>query len=452
MDILSTEKTKILVVVNDESEEEQQEYRFIENTLKDDGTYDVFITSSAFTAIQQMRENYPLIIAQINVRGIGGLELLQTAKSFDEETQVLIITDQDHLPDAIETLRLGAYDYLLKPINDISELMNKVENAWATRNLTIMNKKLVEDLRVSNDKLTKTNHQLEKAKKEIEAWNQELEKRVRDRTIQLEKSRNRIQEYANELKRANEELRKLDKLKSDFMANVSHELRTPLTAIKGFTELLMMYPENEPDQVREFSQLIHNDTEKLSDLINKVLELSELETDKINWQADSVYLPDVVLSSVEAARLTAEERNITIETDIDESVPIITANGEKLHHAMNHLLDNAIKFNKSGGTVKIYLRQVAENGESWIRCDVVDTGIGVASENFETIFDRFHQGGDILTDKPQGMGLGLPITKEIVERHNGKIGVVSTPGKGSRFFYMLPVAHKELQRQEMTTG
>lgn len=431
-------KSKILIVLKNETPEEQREYQLVESALRERG-YEVFITSSGFTAIQEMRENYPLIIAQIDIWGIGGLELLQSAKAIDEESQVLIVTDPENLPETIETLRLGAYDYLLKPVTDVSELLNKVENAEATRNLTLMNKKLIDDIRVSNEQLLKTNRELEKAKQEIEAWNKTLEQRVLERTQELEESKNNIQKMNIELKKANEELLKIDKLKSDFMANISHELRTPLTSIKGFTELLMMYPDTDREQVLEFSSMIYQDTEKLTKLINEVLELSELDSTKINWKSDRIYLPDVASALIESHRPLAEAHNVTIEAKFEDSLPIFQGNHEKIHKALHNLIDNAIKFNKNPGYVAVIIRSLKHEGRTWIRCDVMDHGIGIPEEYHEAVFDRFRQVGDILTDKPQGIGLGLPITKEIIEHHHGHLHLSSQLGKGSNFYFALPV-------------
>jgi len=424
------ERTRILVVLKDNTPSELKEYYFVEATLLENN-YDVFITSSGFTAIQEMRAAYPLVIAQIDISGIRGLELLQTALSIDDESQVLIVTDPSHLPETMETLRLGAYDYLLKPVTDVSELMNKVENAWSTRQLKLENKKLLLDLQVSNENLTRTNRQLEKAKTEIEAWNAELEERVKLRTIELEK--------------ANEELRTLDKLKSDFMTNVGHESRTPLTSIKGFTELLLMYPSTDPDQVAEFAGMILQDTNKLIRLVNGMLELSELDSnsDNVNWESGDVYFPDIIETSLEIIRELPESENISFQMKIDENIPIIQANGDKLRTAFGNLLDNAVKFNKEGGRVLVTLRRIKIKGEVWIRCEVRDTGDGISEEHWEVIFDRFRQIGDILTDKPQGMGLGLPITKEIIERHGGRVRVNSTLTKGSVFYFDLPASRKK---------
>ncbi len=418
---------KILVAVKDETTQEKQEFALIEETLRGMG-YDVFMTSSGFSAIQEMRGGYPLVIADIYMGamgGIGGLELLQTALSIDEDAQVLIVTDEEHLPETIETLRLGAYDYLLRPINDTSELLNKVENAWATRNLTIQNKRLNEELRISNEKLRKSNQALETAKAEIESWNRELEERVRQRTLELEK--------------ANAELRKMDKLKSDFIANVSHEFRTPLTAIRGFTELLLMYPDADKEQISEFSRLIYKDTEKLTRFINQVIEVTELESAGIDWRVDHVYMPDVVNACVDQTRPLADELHVTFIVKIEEPQPIIRAKSDWLQKAVVHLLDNAIKFNKENGQVTVYLRRISRKDGPWLRCEIVDTGIGIAPEDFEIIFERFRQVGDILTSKPQGLGLGLPVAREIIIKHGGEITLKSTVGRGSNFYFYLPI-------------
>lgn len=172
------EKRRILVALKDETPQDRKDIRLVESTLKEHN-YDVFLTSSGFSAIQEMRQQYPLLMVNIDMPGIGGLELLQTAKSFDPDAQVLIVSPEELLKEVLETLRLGAFDYILTPILDVAEIMNKVTNAWSTRNLIMVNKQLVQDLKIKNE-------QLEKAKQEIELWNQELENRVKQRTVELE--------------------------------------------------------------------------------------------------------------------------------------------------------------------------------------------------------------------------------------------------------------------------
>ncbi len=176
---------KILVVMSDETPDKQEQYQFVGRTLQECG-FSVFLTSSPFTAMQEMRAAYPLVIVEMNLPGFGGLELLQTAKSFDPDTQVLIVGDESCLKDLMETLRLGAFDYMLKPISDAAEILNKVNNALSTRNLVRMNKRLMRDLKLKNEQLLKVNQDLAKANSEIELWNMELEARVQERTQDIE--------------------------------------------------------------------------------------------------------------------------------------------------------------------------------------------------------------------------------------------------------------------------
>ncbi len=365
-------------------------------------------------------EQPDVIITDWDMPGMDGIALIERLKSNPAVCDIPVLMYTGKMTDSANlyvALKSGAQDFLLKPVDGI-ELMARL-HAMLTM----------------SDYLKTIKAQ----KREIEAWNHELEDRVRERTRELEASRNQIQTINDQLVRANEELLKLDKLKSDFMTNITHELRTPLATIRGFAHLLKMYPDVGSKQVLDFAGKIYNDADKLTHLINEVLELSELDTGVINWRGESVYLPDLIKITMEKIEPRVAERSIRMEMTFDEPIPHVPGNSEKLQRALHNLVDNAVKFNNDGGYITVSVYQLTHEGRLWLRCEVADGGIGIPAEYQGVIFDRFRQVGDMLTSKPQGIGLGLPIAKEIIRHHGGGIGVLSHEGQGSRFYFEIPV-------------
>jgi signal transduction histidine kinase/CheY-like chemotaxis protein len=236
--------------------------------------------------------------------------------------------------------------------------------------------------------------------------------------------------------------------KSAFLSTVSHELRTPLTSVLGFAKITKkrleekIFPitdQSDPKTVKTIEQISTNlgvviaEGERLTTLINDVLDLAKIEAGKMEWNMEEVYLPDIVERAIAATSALFEQKNLVLEKKIEEGLPIISGDRDKLIQVVVNLLSNAVKFTKEGAVhVKVY------QDKDGIVVGITDTGIGIAPEDHDKVFEQFKQVGDTLTDKPKGTGLGLPICKEIVERHGGKIWLQSELGAGSTFYFMLP--------------
>jgi len=244
----------------------------------------------------------------------------------------------------------------------------------------------------------------------------------------------RLEEKISELQRANEQLQALDRLKSDFLSTVSHELRTPLTAIKGYTQLLMDRRAGPlTDMQAECLNVIAENTEIVIRRVNDILFLQE--SNVILPVRVPLSLRDVVIQIVDAMRERAQEAGIEFVLDIPPDLPPILGDAEALKLLFLHLLDNAIKFSPYGGQVTITLRD--RRAEVW--GEVSDTGIGIAPEYHERIFERFFQVDSSTTRAYGGAGLGLAISRKILEAHGGRIGVLrSAPGQGSTFYFSIP--------------
>jgi len=238
-------------------------------------------------------------------------------------------------------------------------------------------------------------------------------------------------------------LRRLDRLKDQFLASVSHELRTPVTTIKAFSEILLNYRED-PETQKEFLTIINKESDRLVKLIEDLLDLAKIESGQAEWDIKQVNLPEVIQEAMERTMDSFREKRINISISVADGLPSILADRERLIQVFINLLSNAIKFTPEGGNVKIrgeLLRGKRKGDASdFVKVAVSDTGIGIPQGDLKRIFDKFSQGGDGLTGKPSGTGLGLSITKRIIEHFGGDIWAESEVGKGSVFYFTIPTA------------
>jgi len=258
-----------------------------------------------------------------------------------------------------------------------------------------------------------------------------------------------LKQKMEELRAANLKLQELDKMKDSFLSTVSHELRTPLTSIRSFAEILLTYDEDRDTQ-REFLTIINDESDRLTKLINDFLDLSKIESGRMQWETVELSLIPVIQNAMNITQAIAKQKNLTVEFNAPENLPIISCDKDRLVQVVTNLLSNAIKFTPEEGKISVGVRVVEASeadGESGIVIvSVADTGTGISPENHEAVFEKFKQVGDTLTDKPQGTGLGLPICKEIMEHYGGKIWVESELDQGSTFSFSLPiVAPKDVE-------
>jgi hypothetical protein len=252
---------------------------------------------------------------------------------------------------------------------------------------------------------------------------------------QLEEKSQELEKATSDLRAANDRLKELDRLKDDFISTITHELRTPLTSIRAFSEILHDNPELPVERRGQFLGIILKESERLTRLINQVLDLSKIEAGKLEWNVSDVNLREVVEESLVATSQLFNEKQIRLEVELLDNVPSVTADRDRIIQVMINLLSNAIKFCDSGaGWVGVRLHQRINT----LQVDVSDNGRGIKPEETEIVFEKFRQVGDALTDKPQGTGLGLPISRHIITHFNGRLWVESTPGQGATFSFTLP--------------
>jgi signal transduction histidine kinase len=223
--------------------------------------------------------------------------------------------------------------------------------------------------------------------------------------------------------------------KSEFLANMSHELRTPLNAIIGFSEVLLqrMFGELNPKQ-DEYLQDVLSSGRHLLSLINDILDLSKVEAGRMELELARFDLPQAMQDTLVLVRERAARHGIDLHLEVDGGVGEIVADERKIKQVMLNLLSNAVKFTPEGGRVDV--RTVPTDGG--VEVSVADTGIGIAPENQELIFEEFRQVGGDYAHKREGTGLGLTLARRFVELHGGRIWVKSQPGQGSTFTFSIP--------------
>jgi Na+/proline symporter/nitrogen-specific signal transduction histidine kinase len=254
---------------------------------------------------------------------------------------------------------------------------------------------------------------------------------------QLERKSRELEAATAELQAANERLKELDRLKDDFISTVTHELRTPLTSMRAFSEILLDNPEQPADERERFLRILVEEIERLTRLINEVLDLSKLESGRAEWEIEEVDLSELVKDSVAATAQLFRERETEVTVRLPEALPAVTTDRDRVKQVMLNLLSNAAKFCEPGrGRVVV---ELSADGDA-LRVDVRDNGPGIPPEDQELIFQKFRQGGEGMTDRPPGTGLGLPISREIVTHLGGALWVESAPGRGALFSFKLPVA------------
>ena len=234
------------------------------------------------------------------------------------------------------------------------------------------------------------------------------------------------------------ELRRLEKVRSDFAANVSHELKTPLTSIRGFAETLQTEAKTDPETVRYFSEIIFREATQLQTLIEDIMRLSQLESGKVKLNFEPVEVSTLVDDLLQY--LDDHLKEFQIDIDIPPTLPPVKADYNLLFQVLTNIVDNAIKYTAAGGQIKIGAKEEKppSGKEYWIHLYVADTGIGIPREAQTRIFERFYRVDRDRSRKKGGTGLGLAIVKHLVELHQGKLELESEEGKGTRVSVFLP--------------
>lgn len=257
-----------------------------------------------------------------------------------------------------------------------------------------------------------------------------------DKEQEIEQFEKSILHKNKQLKEANKKLRELDKLKSNFLSMVSHELRTPLTTIQGYITFLKTEKAGTLNTAqKEYLKISEEEAELLNHLLEELLDLSRIERGKFKVNLAGINLQDVVTKAMVSLQILANKQKITVENNLPKNLSLVLADKEKILQVITNLLENALKFNQRKG--KICISTVAGHENNKITFCISDTGIGIEKNKLNKIFDKFYQCDSLEKRRRGGFGLGLAISKSILELHHGKIWVESSIGVGSKFFFEL---------------
>jgi len=356
----------------------------------EDAGYKVSGLDKGAEALEMIRNQpFNVVITDIRLPDVDGMEILELAKEIDPDVAVIVMTGYASLETAVEAVNEGAYAYFVKPAN-VDEIKTTIINALRQQRLSRENKRLVDDLQRSNKLLFE----------------------------------------------ANKQLKKTTDAKSAFLASMSHELRTPLNTIIGFSELMI---DEVPGEINEEQRQCLNDvlssSKHLLSLINEVLDLSKIESGKVELRLSNIILTKVIESLKSTLMPILASRKQSLDIKIEEGLPSVYTDKAKLRQVLLNLLTNAIKFTSDGGKLKI---EAIRDGD-WCQVSVIDNGTGIKKEDQERIFEPFTQIDALPEEKREGTGLGLALTKQLVEMCGGKIWVESEYGKGSQFTFTVPL-------------
>ena len=303
--------------------------------------------------------------------------------------------------------------------------------SWFTWNWARLRKKAKEQETLLKEQVDSVDDRHEELR---EAYLEQERTVVELRTLNVDLE-NRVQERTRSLDAANQKLREMDQRKSAFVSMASHEIRTPLTSMKGFVENMLagVTGDLRERQVLYLTRVKYN-IERLTRTLNDLLDLSRIEAGHVKLRLADVSLAEVTSEALDSLRPQAEEKSLVLETQAPLQFPPVRGDRDKILQILTNLIHNAMKFTPSSGRVSISLTPMEDRT---IQVCVADTGCGIAPDEIPNVFDRFYR-SDRGTTNTRGAGLGLAITKNLVELHQGRIWVESTVGSGSRFYFTLP--------------
>jgi signal transduction histidine kinase len=376
--------------------DDEKEIRdFLSKAITRMGGFHAELAESGEEALQKIeKEPFDLVLTDLKMPKMDGLQLITEIAKSKPETLTMMMTGHGTIDSALEAMKRGASDYLMKPLN-LDELIVRIGKVLDEKQRFV-----------------------------------------------------RLKDFADQLERTNQELRKIDSMKSEFVSVASHELRTPLAAIKNAVQLMLTGKTGEINENQEkFLSMAERNINRLTNILNDLLNLSRIESGKIELNFENIRLKEIIELTASFLKPHADGKSIQIDVEVHEQLPVVYGDQEKIEQILTNLIGNAIKFTPEGGKILITAIPLSKDQKGGygdrVAVSVKDTGIGIPPEHLDAIFEKFHQVEGSLHRSVSGTGLGLAITKGLVEAHQGKIWVESELEKGSTFTFTLPISEGE---------
>ena len=341
------------------------------------------------------------------------------------------MAEQQHLSPEMLVPRMGEYlvHKGLVSAENLQKALDHQQEEMAKGTAILLGQALIDLKLIKRSQLDQAvTEQIIQLRSALQAANRTLERRVEERTAELQKALERVSE--------------LSQLKANFISNISHELRTPLTHIKGYVELLITESLGSiTEEQKHALQISQQSTARLETLIEDLIMVSLASRGELSIKQEDIDIRRIANLAVKSLVNKAAERSVNLYAVIDEDVPFVQADSQKIAWVLGQLMDNGIKFTPSNGSVVV---SVKREGENLVIVSVTDTGIGIPPHRVEEIFEPFHQLDGSSTRKYGGTGIGLSLVRQIVEAHGSMLEVVSADGKGSTFkFPLLTISDEE---------
>ena len=375
-----------ILVVDDEKEIRD----FLFKALSQIAGFRVELAENGEEALKKIeKEFFDLVLTDLKMPDMDGLQLVAEIAKSKPEILTVLMTGHGSIDSALEAMKRGASDYLTKPLN-LEEMFVRLQ-------------KVLEE---------------------------------KQRFVKL-------RDFAAQLEKANQDLKRIDEMKSEFVSIASHELRTPLASIKNAVQLILQGKTGEINEnQKKFLSMADRNISRLTNILNSLLDLSRIESGKIDMKIEELdprALIEFILSSLKPQ---ADGKSAQLKIEIGKKLPSVYGDREKVEQILTNLVGNAIKFTPEGGEISVSA-QPSPRGGNKLAISVRDSGIGISEDQQEKIFEKFHQVEGSLHRSVSGTGLGLAITKGLVEAHHGEIWVESEIGKGSTFTFTLPISEGE---------
>ncbi len=379
---MDDKKIKILLV-----EDNPVDAMVAKKILTITGQFEVRVANHLKAALNTLKTaSFDAILLDLSLPDADGLETINSINTAAPDSAVVILSGLDDDKLALEAMKVGAQDYLIKGR----------ENAYLI-----------------------------------------------SRAIRYAIERKAIEKA---LTHSNKTLKRLNQMKSDFTSMISHELRTPLTSIKNAIDIMSSEKTGPLNHHQgRFLEMASRNINRLANLINDVLDLSKIEVGEMRYTFEEIDLSDLLFHMQSTFQLQAKDKSIDLSLDLSQPLPTIRADSSRIEQVLCNLLNNAVKFTPEKGQVVLSAKAVENN----LEISVTDSGHGISEEEQSWIFDPYYQAGDQVTRASTGTGLGLPIAKQLVEAHGGRISVECKMGLGSRFSFTIPI-QKSVERSKIS--